>query len=281
MTQVAPPELQRSPSPVPPVRSPRARIAWTLAGLVLVVAIVPALALSMIGSAAYQLLAATQQVFTSVITRVTVQVSSGDITVERGAGSDTVVTTSGVHGLTYPTDNEHVIGHTLVLRSDCGSQIFNNRCNRNYVVKLPSGSAVTARSGQGDVNVTDMDSAVSAHSDEGDVTITGGSGNLQASSGQGSVTISQSSASSVTVQSGQGDVAVDLISSPNRVDASSGQGDVTVELPKGPNSYQVRATSGEGNVSNGVNDDPTSPRIVNASSGQGDVSISYRSAQSG
>ena len=56
------------------------------------------------------------------ISQVTVEVSSGDITVEPGTGTETMVTTSGVHGLTYPTDEEHVVGHTLVIRSSCGTR---------------------------------------------------------------------------------------------------------------------------------------------------------------
>jgi hypothetical protein len=232
----------------------------------------------MIGSAAYQQLPSRQRVFTTPITRVTMEVGSGDITVEPGTGPDTRVTTTGVHGLTYPTDDEHVVGQSLVIRSTCGTRIFNDRCNRNYVVRLPSDVAVAATSGQGNVTVTGMDRTIAAHSDQGDVTIAGGSGTLQASSGQGGVTVSRSSASSVSVQSGQGDVAVDLISPPDHVAASSGQGDVIVELPKGPTSYQVHASSGQGNVSDSVDDNPASHRVITATSGQGDVTVGYRAA---
>ncbi len=272
-------ELPGTRVPVPPPRSPRARVAWTVVGLLLVVALVPAIALSMIGSAAYQPLASVQRVFTAQINAVMVQVSSGDLTIERGNGTSTgtVVTTSGVHGLTYPTDVEHVVGHTLVIRSSCGTTIFNDRCTRSYVVHVHSEVAVTATSGQGDVTVTDTDGTISAHSDEGDVTIRGGSGAVAASSGQGGVTVSRSSAASVSATSGQGDVVLGFVSSPNRVTASSGQGDVTVELPRGPNSYQVHASSGQGNVSNNVGDNPASDRVINATSGQGDVTVGYRS----
>ena len=213
MTATATVERPRVDIPAPE-RSSHARIWWTLAGLLLVVAIVPAVALSLIGSTAYQRLPSQQRVFTAPITAVVVRVSSGDVTIERGAGTGTVVTTSGVHGLTYPTDVEHVVGHVLAIRSSCGTTIFNDRCTRSYVVHVPSGVAVTASSGEGDVTVTGTDRAVSAHSDQGDVTITGGSGTLQASSGQGGVTIIRSSAASVSVQSGQGDVAVDLVRHP-------------------------------------------------------------------
>jgi hypothetical protein len=250
---------------------------WTLVGLLLVAVIVPALALSMIGSTAYKQLSSRQRVFMTPISEVTVEVDSGDITVEPGTGTETMVMTSGVHGLTYPTDEEQRVGHRLIIRSSCGTKFFNDRCNRNYVLHLPSNAAVTASSGEGDVKVTNMGKAVSAHSDQGDVTITGGSGMVQGSSGQGTVTVSGSYASSVSVQSGQGDATVDLLSSPNRVSAVSGQGDVTVELPKGPNSYQVKASSGEGSVSDGVDNNPASDRVINASSGQGDVTVGYRS----
>jgi hypothetical protein len=276
MTVTATIERQRGQTAEPPARSPRARIVWTLAGLLLVVVIVPAVALSMVGSTAYQRLPSRHRVFTTPITAVTVDASSGDITIERGSDETTRVTTTGVHGLTLPTDEEHVVGHSLIIRSSCGTQIFNDRCNRNYVVQLPSDAAVTASSGQGNVTVSGMARAISAHSDQGDVTISGGSGKLRASSGQGAVTIARSSASSVSVQSGQGDVSVDLTLPPSRVSASSGQGGVTVLLPKGRDSYQVHATSGQGNISNSVDQSPTSPRVVTASSGQGDVTVGYR-----
>lgn len=275
MTATATAEREGTHVSVPPERSPGARIAWTVVGLVLVVALVPAIALSMIGQASYQPLSPVQRVFTAPVTAVTLQVSSGDLTIERAKGTDTVVSTSGVHGLTYPTDVERVEGHTLVIRSSCGTTIFNDRCTRSYVVHVQSDVAVSATSGQGGVTVSGTNKSISAHSDQGDVTIAGGSGTVQASSGQGGVTITRSSATSVSATSGQGDVVLSFTSSPSRVTASSGQGDVIVELPKGPNSYQVHPSSGQGNVSNDVNDDPASDRVINATSGQGDVTIRY------
>jgi hypothetical protein len=275
MTAIAPAEEQVTQAGVPPTRSQRSRFAWTLGGLLLAAAIVPAVALSIIGSTAYQRLNSRERVFTTPVTAVSVQVSSGDITIGRGSGGNTVVATSGVHGLTYPSDDEHVVGHTLVIRSSCGAMIFNDRCSRSYVVSLPSGVAVIADSSQGNVIVRGADRTVSAHSGQGDVTITRGSGTLQASSGQGDVSITGSAATSVSVHSGQGDVAVDLISPPKRLTASSGQGDVTIELPKGSN-YNVQANSGQGDVSDSVDNNPASDRVVNATSGQGDVTVSYR-----
>jgi Putative adhesin len=277
MTAVIPAERDGAQTVVHRARSSRAGVAWTSVGLFLAVAIVAGLALSIVGAIADQPLTPRQRVFTTPITAVTVDVATGEITVERSAGVDTVVTTSGVHGLTNPTDEEHVVGHTLIIRSNCGSVPFNDRCRRNYVLHLQPEVALTAVSGQGDVSVAGMDGSLSVHSGQGDVTITGGSAALRASSGQGDVTVSRSAATSVAVHSDQGDVAVDLIASPRRITATSDQGDVTVGLPRGPNSYRVHANSDQGNVSNTVDSDPTSTRIVSASSDQGDVTVGYRS----
>jgi hypothetical protein len=260
----------------PPVRSSQARKVWTFIGLVLAIGVVAALSLSVVGTVAYRPLALRHREFTAPITSVVVHVSSGDVTVEASSGIDTGVATTGVHGLTSPTDQERVVGHTLVISSSCGSPIpFDNRCTRNYVLRLRSEVRVSADSDQGSVDVTGMDGAVSVHSGQGDVTITGGSGTLQASSGQGSVTVSRSVSTSVSVHSGQGDVAVDLMKPPTRVSASSGQGAVTVGLPRGASTYRVQAVSGEGSVVNRVGNNPASSRVIDASSGQGDVSVGY------
>jgi hypothetical protein len=262
----------------PPTRSAGARKVWVFVGLVFAFAIVAALAGSVVGSVAYEPVALRHREFTSLITAVSVHVTSGDITIEPSTGADTEVATSGVHGLTYPTDQERVVGHTLFITSSCGLLVpFDNRCSRDYTVRLQPHVGVTVDSEQGSINVTGLDGSLSVHSDQGDVTVIGGSKTLVASSGQGDVTVSRSGATSLSVHSGQGDVSVDLMAPPTRVSASSGQGGVTVELPRGRTSYQVQASSGQGSVTNRVGNNPASARIIDASSGQGDVIVGYGS----
>ena len=157
MTVVTPRALQRPQAVVSPARSPRARVAWTFTGMAIAIALVTTSALSIVGSVAYQPLVSKQRVFTGRISAVTVDVSSGEIVIERTAGINTVVTTTGVHGLTSPTDEERVVGRTLTIRSSCGSTPFNDRCRRNYVLHVQPGVALTADSAQGDVNITDME----------------------------------------------------------------------------------------------------------------------------
>ena len=262
----------------PPARSSWARKVWTSIGLVLAIAIVAACTGSVVGSVAYQPLALRHREFSAPITSVSVHVSSGDVTIERSTDLDTEVSTSGVHGLTYPTDQEHVVGRTLVISSSCGLAI-------PFTIGAPATMSSACRRGWRSwpppTRAPSMSPAWTARCrstlDQGDVTVIGGSGTLQASSGQGDVTVSRSGSTSVSVHSGQGDVTVDLKTPPTRVSASSGQGGVTVELPRGPRTYRVQASSGQGNVSDSVGNNPASARSIDATSGQGDVTIGYRS----
>ena len=262
----------------PPARSSAARKAWVFIGLALAFTIVAALAASLVGSVAYEPIALRHREFTSLITAVSVHVTSGDVTIERSTDAETDVATSGVHGLTYPTDQERVVGHTLIITSSCGLLVpFDNRCTRDYTIRLQPHVAVVADSEQGSIYVTGLDGSLSVHSDQGDVSIVGGSNTLVASSDQGDVTVSRSSATSLSVHSGQGDVSIDLMAPPTRVTAASGQGDVTVEVPRVRTSYQVDASSGLGNVTNDIGNNPASARVIDASSGQGDVTLGYGS----
>ena len=70
---------------------------------------------------------------------------------------------------------------------------------------------------------------------------------------------------------------MDLITPPTLINATSGQGSVTLEIPS---SYQVHASSGEGNVSDGVADNPASDRIFNLTSGRDVTSVSAPLSQS-
>ena len=93
-----------------PERSPQARVLWTGAGLLVAVVIVLWLVLSTLGAIALQTIPSSQRVFTTRLTAVLVDVGTGSVTVERNSGPDTIVTSSGSRGLTWPTDEEHVSG---------------------------------------------------------------------------------------------------------------------------------------------------------------------------
>jgi hypothetical protein len=259
-----------------PERSAGARRSWTLAGLILAVALVVTAVLSTVTNVAYERLVPRHRSFTGALTAVSIHVASGSVTVDRTAGPLTDVATTGSRGLQEPTDFERVSGGSLVIRSDCGSVVLSNNCHRNYVVHVSPDVAVTIDSGQGDVVVSAMRGPLALHTGQGDVSVRGDVGTLRASTDQGNVSGADLHARSVNVQSGQGDVDLGFALAPARVVATSSQGDVSVVVPRGGGSYQVHASSGQGVVSNTVAENSVSHRQIRVASSQGDVTVRYR-----
>ncbi len=202
-------------------------------------------------------------------------VDSGSVTIEHSARPGATVTSSSTRAWRSPSDQEHLSGGTLAIRSSCGSQVLNTNCTRNYVVRLQPTVSLLVVTGQGDVDISGVQGRLDLKSGQGDITVTGRHGAMTASTGQGSISASALGSGPTTVESGQGDVDLRFLTPPTRVSATSGQGSVSIEVPRGFDSYQVHASSGQGSVTNRVNESPTSARIVRATSGQGDVDISY------
>jgi hypothetical protein len=263
---------------LPPVRSARARIAWTCAGLAFALAAVGITAFGVVESAAYQVITSRQRVYTVALQAVTINVESGSVTIERGAGPGTVVESSGSRGLLGPTDDEHLAGRTLVIRSSCGPAIAGEHCIRNYILRIPPQVPVAARTGNGTgsgaIVATGMDGPLDLHSVGGDITVTGGTGRLRISSDAGDVTARRLASQFVVAGSRAGDVGLGFALPPSQVTVSSRQGDITIGLPRANVSYQVYARSALHNAVIAVSNDPASRRVVHASS-DGNVDVRY------
>jgi hypothetical protein len=274
MTVVAPSLAPPAVEPAAPERTHGARAAWMWGGLVFAIVFIAAIVANMVSDIAYQTIPARERVFSASVHAVKVDIGSGSVTIERGTGSASVVDSSGTRGLSFPTDMERVAGSTLVIRSHCGSALVNNYCNRNYIVKVDRAVSVAIVTGQGDVSVNAIDGPLTLNTGEGAVTVRHASGTLQAFTGQGDISATDLRAPAASVRSGEGDIDLGFTHAPRRTVASSSQGDVTVQLPRGL-SYQVDASSGEGNVSKSVAENPVSHRLVRVSSGEGDVTVRY------
>jgi hypothetical protein len=229
-----------------PARSVGARRAWTTVGLVLAVTIMVAALSGAVGDMAYQAIPSSQRVFAGPLHAVSIEVDTGSVTVEAGSGPAILVETSGSRGVRSPSDHEQVSAGTLAVRSSCGATFLNDRCSRDYVLRVPPQLSVTASSGKGDVMVVGVSGSLDLHSGEGAVSVVGGSGTVRLSSDQGDVSAVQMGSQSVIATSGQGVVDLGFASPPSQVTASSDQGDVTIGLPHGSVSYQVHATSDQG-----------------------------------
>jgi hypothetical protein len=257
-----------------PVRSVRARTAWTSTGVILAILLIVALALSTSQDIAYVAIPPSQRSFSQTLSAIDIHLYNGSVTIEHASGRETVVESSGSRGFARPTNVERVLGHTLSITSTCAFH-FVNFCTRNYVVHVPTSVPITVATGQGSVTVARINGPVSINTGQGDVTVLGARGSATVTTGQGNVTMRDITAPRVNASSGQGDVAIDVLSPPTSLTTSTAQGSIDIELPRGADSYRVRETSAQGSVNDYVDESPTSFRVIHASSGQGDVTIRY------
>ena len=201
--------------------------------------------------------------------------SSGDVEVRADSASGTVALTRRLSwgpGSSQPTPDESVQDGTLHVTTDCSG--FMSWCSVDYVMHVPTGTVVTLRNGSGDIELSGDLGATEASTGSGDVTVTGGGDTLKLSAGSGDIEASGLEATQVIGNTGSGSLDLDFARAPDDVSLEAGSGDVTVSLPRG--SYAVDVTTGSGDESVTVTDDPTASDHVRVKTGSGNVEVAYR-----
>jgi DUF4097 and DUF4098 domain-containing protein YvlB len=263
-----------APFGITPVRSPRVQKLWKGIGCALAVIVLGSFAAQIVGTVAYMKIPATHRVFAKNISFLNVNDASGSVTIVRSDSSSTVVNSSGERGLVAPTNSEQVLNNTLFVRSNCQG-FFDNYCDRHFTIHVPSTVHITVDTGQGDILVSGINGAMTLTTGQGDVDIAGSPLSLRVTTGQGSINATALSSASVFAHTGQGNIVLNFTRPPTTVTALTGQGNISVLVPRGPDSYQLNATSDQGNAAKDVPDNSESHRIINASSGQGNIVIRY------
>ncbi len=189
------------------------------------------------------------------VERLELDVDSGDVRVLASDRDEVVVERRERWSLERPAVTEVVEDGVLRVRADCASVL--SWCDVSYVLRVPSGTTVLARTGSGSLEAS-------------------GTGDVQADTGSGEVELS-SVTGGVDVRSGSGDVTVDGVRG-GSVAARTGSGDVDVELPRDEEPYAVTVRTGSGEQDVDVATDPSSPRVVDLETGSGDASVRYAGA---
>ncbi len=263
-----------------PTRSDRGRIAWRIAGTVVAALILVFGTGNAIGALARD----TWRLHRTIpagVRAIDVETQVGSITV-LGA-SDTVgqgvdVEMGVSRGLHAPSHSETVIGDRLVLRSGC-AWFVSAWCYVDYVITVPEGVSVVARSDSGDVSVSNVHGDLELSSSSGEIEardVVAGRAVFDADSGD--VTVDGLAAGTIEASSDSGGVTLVLDSSPTSVHATADSGDVQIALPDTPDAYRVDVSSDSGDTSADIRTDPASGRSIQASSDSGDVTVRYRGA---
>lgn len=304
-------------APSPPPRSPAARRAWLVAGLIVAVAVVgtwTARGIHIQFQSGFIRLPVQTHRFTGRIDHLSLRDQSGTVTVQVGPARTASVRTWGTEGPSTPRSVEHLRGGVLTITSTCGNSFGDTHCARNYDVTVPATTDVRVTAGTGFVVVVGLRGSTTINAGTGNVTVQGGGGPLRVTTGTGNVTVSGDhstvavrtgtgnvavsrarerldvssgtgtivahgiAAGSVLLTSGTGNITLVMVSSPHDVDVTSGTGSITIGLPISYYTYQVEATSRTGPPTRvGVATDSTSTRVIRAKTGTGSIIIGYTS----
>ena len=257
-----------------------------------------ALALAAVGSTALSISQALlRSERTSVVelggdvTRLVLEVDSGDVEVVASDRAGVRLERTETWSVERPSVSEQVVDGVLRVRADCNALL--SWCGVSYVLEVPTGITVLARTGSGsfeasgtgevradtgsgDVELSSITGDADVRSGSGQVTVDDvRAGSVVARTGSGDITVSRSTVERVSGRTGSGDVEVGLREVPDEVLARTGSGDVDVELPPGDEAYAVTVRTGSGDQVVDVRTDPASARVVDVETGSGDASVVY------
>jgi hypothetical protein len=254
----------------------RSRLAWRIGGSALAILMLAFGTANAVGALAHET-TRVHRVISAAVKVVDVDTPTGGsirVVGQEASGPVTIDMTLS-RGLESPSHSETVDGDRLVVRSHC-LWVVSAFCQVDYVIHVPPGVSVLARTDGGLVAVSNVLGDLDLGSDGGDVTVLGGtSQRVRLESDGGGISVTGLSAASIEASDDGGDVFLELETPPMSVDASSDGGDVEIVLPDTPDAYRVDVSSDGGGTEAAVRTDPASDRIITASSDGGDVIVRY------
>jgi hypothetical protein len=156
----------------------------------------------------------------------------------------------------------------LTLRMHCSGLVAD--CAAKHRVVVPRGVAVKIDSDDGSVRAQGFRDALSVRTKDGSVRVTDSSGPLELRSDDGSVRAEVASRT-VNAHTKDGSVHLTLSAVPDRVESVSDDGSVTIALPAA--TYRVTTKTDDGGVHVSVPRDESSAHVVDARSADGEVTV--------
>lgn len=226
---------------------------------------------------------------TEPFSRVVVDIDGGDVEI---AGDAVQVGATGTlvssFGRRAPDIRHYVDDGVLHVEGDCDPLAM--VCAIDLLLVVHEGVRVEVHSGAGNVQVHDTVADVVVETGAGDVELARLSGRVEADTGAGAIALQHCSGEAyldtgtgavsgvglsspvVQVESGAGEVDLQMTAAFQRVDVEVGTGDVRVEVPAG--AYALDVDTGAGDVDlAGVTDDATAASVISAHTGAGDVLV--------
>jgi len=219
------------------------------------------------------------------ITAVRFDVESGDVEIRHGETPEVIRTYWGRR----PELVAEVTGGVLNLRVDCSGV---RACRSKHVVLLPENVDVQGLTGSGDVTVVGaltvdvstgsgdvearrVDGEVRVETGSGDVDLAEIGGDVDVVVGSGDVVAQVLYSDRAVVETGSGDVRIEVEEPPGLLTVTTGSGDVIARVPEGPYDLRTHTDSGDVQVT-GVKHVPGAEHRIDVETGSGDIVVSAR-----
>ncbi|OLT10933.1 hypothetical protein BJF78_28350 [Pseudonocardia sp. CNS-139] len=214
--------------------------------------------------------------FVARVPQLTVEVSSGDVTVRPADGDRVeVVRTVRGHGSPDPRGTETSGADGVSLAAGCAFVPF-GRCEVDYDVRVPDGFTLDLRSGSGRVTAEGVTAAaVRVSVSSGDVRLADVRGPVELEVSSGEVAAERLDSPTFVARSSSGDLTLDFATAPTSLDVGVSSGEVEVGLPTSQ-PYRVHVDTGIGERAVTVPTADGAPNAVRVTTGAGDVTVRPR-----
>ena len=151
---------------------------------------------------------------------------------------------------------------------------FFARCEVDLSLRVPEKLDVTAKVGDGDLEITGVEGRMKIVSGNGDISVLGTIEELELTSANGDVSVTGLVGTRSIVKTGNGDIelAWSKIPDSGSVEVKSGNGDTVLRIPAGSR-IKTRYKTGYGSFKNELGDSPGARFEVSGTSGAGDVEL--------
>jgi len=267
--QLEPPRVE------PPLRRPRARALWWLAGLVLLASSLAWGVYTLVTVIAHEERTETTRFGAQGVEVLDVNSDGGRVTVTGRADLDEIVITADIgEGLRRTGNRQEIVDGRLELDATC-PVLGSNWCSVNYTIEVPREMTVVASSDTSRVEVRGIDGEVTAQTDNGAIVVDDVTGRLVASTDNGSVAATDIVATEAVVETDNGSISLEFSVAPSSVRADNSNGDVDVMVPQDGGDYLVDAVTGNGQVTTDVRTAPNADRTMELDTGNGDIAVRY------
>lgn len=175
----------------------------------------------------------------SGVKKIKINTSSGDVILTKGSSDEVKVNVT----YTYDKDEYEPVfeqsGTTLTLKEDYHKRSVSG--DSKWTLTVPDGLEISASSGSGNVEVTNLKVSLSANTGSGDYTWTNVSGDSKINTGSGNINL-DTYQGNININAGSGDIS--LAKSNGDVRANTGSGNISFSDAKG----EIHANTGSGNI---------------------------------